>query len=279
MSASLMLLGFLTFALQVFLLVFMAKRKLRAQFPIFYNYTVLVLLFTIAFQVSARWFFREYSFVYWTSTGLTMLLGFGVLYEVFVNVLKPFSELIDLGKMMFRWAALFLLITAFITALATTGSKTTKLCTAILLMEHCIQLMQCGFLLLLLAFETRLGLSWRSHGMCIALGLGVFASSDLLLTYLYQKFPTWQTGLDTANAVIAFGLFAFWTIGLMLPEPERKSAQDSPARIILQRWNEALASTPTMSSGLSEIALSPVDSFIPGVEKAVDRILARKMVQ
>jgi hypothetical protein len=273
-----MLLGFCTFALQVLLLVIMAKRKLRTQFPIFYNYTILMLLVTIALQIAARWFFREYSFVYWTSTGLTMLLGFGVLYEVFVNILKPFSAVIDLGKMMFRWAALFLLITALITALATTGSKTTKLCTAILLMEHCIQLMQCGFLLLLLAFETRLGLSWRSHGMCIALGLGVFASTDLLLTYLYNKFPAWQNSLDMTNGMIALGLFAFWTIGLMLPEPERKSAQDSPTRIILQRWNEALSATP-ISNTISEVAFAPAESFIPGVERAVDRILARKMVQ
>jgi hypothetical protein len=278
MSASLVVLGVFILMFQVSLLVVMAKRKLRKQFPIFYNYVVLLLLCTVASQVSVRWFFREYSFVYWTSTALTMLLGFGVLYEVFVNVLKPFSELIDLGKMMFRWAALFLLITAFITALATTGSKTTKLCTTILLMEHCAQLMQCGFLLLLLAFETRLGISWRSHGMCIALGLGVFASTDLLLTYLYQKFPTWQVGLDLTGATIGVGLFAFWTIGLLLPEPARKSAQDSPARIILQRWNEALAATP-ISSRFSEVVLAPADSFIPGVEKAVERVLARKMVQ
>ncbi|HEV2963356.1 MAG TPA: hypothetical protein VG649_16125, partial [Candidatus Angelobacter sp.] len=274
MSASLIFLGVCTFALQVSLLVLMAKRKLRKQFPIFYNYLFLLLFFTVALQVSARWFLREYPFVYWTSTGLTMLLGFGVLYEVFVNVLKPFSELIDLGKMMFRWAALFLLITAFITAVATTGSRTTKLCTAILLMEHCVQLIQCGFLLLLLAFETRLGLSWRSHGMCIALGLGVFASTDLLLTYLYQKFPAWQAGLDMTNGIIAFSLFAFWTVGLLLPEPARKSAQDSPARIILQRWNEAWAATST-SNGLTDIAFAPADSFIPGVEKAVERVLAR----
>lgn len=278
MSASLVILGAFILVFQASLLVVMAKRKLRKQFPVFYNYVFLLLFITIALQVSARWFLGQYSFVYWTATGLTMLLGFGVLYEVFVNILKPFSELIDLGKMMFRWAAIFLLITASITALATTGSKTTTLCTAILQMEHCIQLMQCGFLLLLLAFETRLGISWRSHGMCIALGLGVFASTDLLLSYLYQRFPTWQGSLDITNAIVAAGLFAFWTVGLMLPEPARKSAKDSPTRIILQRWNEALAATP-MSNSVSDVTFAPVDSFIPGVEKAVERVLARKMVQ
>src|SRR5436309_8252979 len=149
MSVSRIIFDIFLIVLQVALIVTMTLRKRRAQFPIFYNYAFLILFVNIALQLSVRWFFREYSFVYWISTGLMMLLGFGVLYEVFVSILKPFSELIDLGKMMFRWAALFLLITAFITALATTGSKTTKLCTAILLMEHCIQLMQCGFLLLL----------------------------------------------------------------------------------------------------------------------------------
>ena len=63
-----------------------------------------------------------------------------------------------------------------------------------------------------------------------------------------------------------------------LPEPARKTAQDSPTRLILQRWNDVLMNTPLVSRGPgTELAFSTVDSFIPGVEKTVDRVLSRKM--
>jgi hypothetical protein len=52
---------------------------------------------------------------------------------------------------------------------------------------------------------------------------------------------------------------------------------DSPSRLIFQRWNEAL-STYT-ARGEIAMAANGVNSFLPGVEETVDRVLARKMVQ
>ena len=77
-----------------------------------------------------------------------MVLEFGVLYELLVNALKPYSALIDLGKMLFRWAAVFLILAAFLTAFATTGSGNNKLVAASELLQRTVRLMQCGLLLL-----------------------------------------------------------------------------------------------------------------------------------
>ena len=275
MSSFLMLLGLLTLAGPFAVIAVMCKRQMRGKFTMFFNYLVLTAIASAAFQVSSLWFPHEYNYVYWVFTALLMLAGFAVLYEVFTIILKPYNAVIDLGKMLFWWAALFLFLTAMLTAFATTGPRLGKICTAIQLLEHCIQLMQCGLLLLVLTFDRRLGLSLRSHGMSIALGLGTFAASDLIITYLYEHLPHSSSALNLINGVISVGLYCFWTSRLLAPEALRRTAQDSPTRIILQRWNEALMATPLVRGG--ELAFSQVDSFLPGVEKTVDRVLARKM--
>ena len=278
MSVLLTAIGFGALAIQLALIFIISRRKLRSQFGIFFNFLILLTVAQVAFQISAHWSEYAYQYVYWTFTALAMGLSLGVLYEVFVSILKPYSAVIDLGKMLFWWAAVFLFFTALVTALATTGSQFTRICTAILLVEKCVQLMQCGLLLLLLTFEKKLGLSWRSHGMCIALGLGTFAAMDLTITYVNAHYPVWHNTLDLVNGLVCLGVYAFLIAGLSLPEPARKTAQDSPTRLILQRWNDVLMNTPLVSRGPgTELAFSTVDSFIPGVEKTVDRVLSRKM--
>src|SRR5947209_5400490 len=278
MSVLLTAIGFGALAIQLALIFVISRRKLRSQFGIFFNFLILLTVAQVGFQISAHWSEYAYQYVYWTFTALAMGLSLGVLYEVFVSILKPYSAVIDLGKMLFWWAAVFLFFTALVTALATTGSQFTRICTAILLVEKCVQLMQCGLLLLLLTFEKKLGLSWRSHGMCIALALGIFAAMDLTITYMNAHYPVWHSSLDLINGMVCLSIFAFLVAGLSIPEPARSTAQDSPTRLILQRWNDVLMNTPLVSRvPATELAFSSVDSFIPGVEKTVDRVLSRKM--
>ena len=278
MSIFLSAIALCSLGVQIALILIVGRRKLRSEFTIFFNSLILLTVAQIVFQISARWLCHAYPYIYWIFTALSMVLSLGVLYEVFVNILKPYSAVIDLGKMLFLWAAAFLLLTALITALATTGPQFNRIIYAILSLEHCIQLMQCGLLLLLLLFEKKLGLSWRSPGMCIALGIGSFAAVDLTITYLIARFPMWHNSLDLINGAVCLGIYGFIIAGLTLPEPARKTAQDSPTRLILQRWNDVLMNTPLVSRGPgTELAFSTVDSFIPGVEKTVDRVLSRKM--
>ena len=70
-------------------------------------------------------------------------------------------------------------------------------------------------------------------------------------------------------------VLAFWAFRLSVKETTPITAASSPSRLIIQRWNEAL-----ISYIQGEMALSPVmNSFLPGVEQTVERVLARKIVQ
>jgi hypothetical protein len=191
--------------------------------------------------------------------------------------MKPFSAVIDLGKMLFRWAAVFLFFTAVLTAINTSGPSNNRIAAAMQLLERSCDLMQCGLLLLLVIFQARLGLSWRSRGMCIALGLGMYAAFDMTMWYTLDRFPGLLHLFSLTNQAAYVGLFSFWACAMMLPEPARRRADDSPQRLILQRWNDVLGSYGYAAAGAAASS-SMADSFIPGVEQAVERVMSRKMV-
>ena len=274
----------LPLAMQSLLLAIMLKRKLRPAFPLFFKYTLInsaalflgmILRFT---SIQQPWLMN----VDWMVSLISMVLSFGVLYEVFVGALQPYSALIDLGKMLFRWTAAFLLVAAFITAFATIsafapdkrfgslgGFEAVRL-----LVDHTLRLMQCGLLLLLLLFEKRLGLSWRSRGMAIALGLGFSSAFALGGSFIKGFLPAAVSGydLDLLNATFYLGVTLFWVVSLMRPEAPLKNVLDSDSRVVVQRWNDVLTSARPPNNQ------NDTSFYLPGIEKAVERVLAKKMV-
>ena len=269
--------GIAAFA-QAYILRALVLNKLRSAFKIFFAYNVACIAATLVVFGPFIYVCSEYIYFYifWVLSVVLMVLEFGVLYEVLNHALKPYAALIDLGKILFRWAAVFLLIAGLLTAVATTGSGSNKIFTAVDLMQRSVRLMQCGLLLLFFSLEKRLGLSWRSYSMSIALGLGVYAAIDLTMTYVRAHFPAWTPESWLFANSIYLGAAIYWVVCFARTEPARKNVLDSPSRLIFQRWNEALVAAPLVAQERTP-ALASVDSFLPGIEKTVDRVLARKL--
>jgi hypothetical protein len=261
---------------QAYILRALVLNKLRSAFKTFFFYNVACIVATLVAVGPFIYFCTQYFYIFWVLNVLLMILEFGVLFEVFNHALKPYAALIDLGKILFRWAAVFLLIAGLLTAVATSGSGGNKILAATHLMQRSLRLMQCGLLLLFFSLEKRLGLSWRSYSMSIALGLGVYAATDLVVSYLRVQLPAWTGALDVLANSIYLGAAIFWAACFARPEPARKSVLDSPSKLIFQRWNEALLAAPLVTQERNA-ALASVDSFLPGIEKTVDRVLARKL--
>lgn len=264
--------------LQVRVLFLMNARNLRAQFPVFFRYNLYVVIATPISFISYFYCCSHPATFFLFPVLSFILIGFEffLMYEVFVVVLKPYSALIDLGKMLFRWAGLFLLFAAILTAMATSAPRTAGISAGIDLLERSMRLMECGLLMLFMLFERRLGLSWRSPSMAIALGLGTTAASGLALAYLRMRFPQ-SAVLGVVENLCYFGVVVFWCSCMALPAPERKNVLDSPSRLIFQRWNDVLSSYSVR--GDMAFASNGAESFLPGVEQTVERILARKIVQ
>jgi hypothetical protein len=266
-------------AFQLVLLKVLLDKGLRAQFPVFFAYnaayaaTTVVLLWA---GVSAGPAAPAYFYLYWILNSVLIFLEFGVMYEVFVHAVKPYSGLVDLAKLLFGWAALFLLLAASLTAFSTAGPHLAKCVAATAYLDRGLRMMQCGLLILFFLFERRLGLSWRSHSVCAALGLGTVAASGLSITFLRTQHAAWALPLDLASNAIYLATVITWVVCFRLPQPERKTVLDSPARLIFQRWNDALSATPFVSHGGAAVA--QMDSFLPNVERTVERVMSRKMV-
>jgi len=275
MSLAQWMLTILGLALLVLLLVVMHVRKCRSDFPVFYNYIIFYAVSLTVLTLVVHGSYDQYFYSYWTQATLESLLGFFVLYEAFGQIMKPYSALTDLAKIIFLWVGVFLLAVSLLTAFATTGGMSAKICAMIILVQRCVRLMQCGFLLLFLVFEKRLGVSWSARGMSVTVGLGLSAVLNLSVIYLMNTAPAWTSTLTIVNNVASNAILAYWIVGMYAYQTVRKTAVDAPNRLVLQRWNEVL-----LSSGYGNRApvLVATDSFIPGVEQVVERVLARKAV-
>jgi hypothetical protein len=254
----------------------MVNRSLRTTYPLLFSYLAVNALTVPILLAIFRYAPNQYFFAYWMTSTMSMLVGFAVQYEVFVAVFKPFSAVIDLGKMLFFWAAAFLLFAGFLTALATSGTHSSKIVVAVDLCDRCVHMMQCGLMLLMVVFQKRLNLSWRSSGMAIALGLGIIAAMDLIVSYAQTRFPGWENGLAILNSTAFSGALILWAVRFSSREIEPAKAAAAPSRLIIQRWNDALISYRQGDMALSSLGMN---SFLPGVEQTVERILASKMVQ
>jgi len=266
--------------LQIGILYTMKKRNVRSQFPVFFNYNIYVISAIVINYVTNYFCTCSVALLSWVYPIISFLLigfEFALMYEIFVSALKPYSALIDLGKMLFRWAGAFLLIAAVLTAFSTQSPSLDRISVALNILERSMRLMECGLLLLFLLFERKLGLSWRSTGMSIALGLGTSAAAGLISLYLQSRFPQQSPIFGMGENVCYFAGVVFWFVSLRAPVPSKSNVLESPSRLIFQRWNEALVSYS--HRGEMAMATSSVESFLPGVEQTVERILARKMVQ
>ena len=271
----------LTVAAQIFLLVTMSRKNLRKTFPTFFWYNACAAgtgIFLATSYLAQGQASNGYFYFYWVLNSALILLEFGVMNEVFIHAVKPFAGLIDLAKMLFRWAAVFLLVAATMTAFSGGGSNFTRCIVSLMNnLGTALRLMQCGLLLLFFLFERRLGLSWRSHSICAALGLSVNAAIGLSTLYFRGHFPTYNAFFDVLETGTYLCMVMAWVICFRLPQPERRTVQDSPTRLIFQRWNDTLLSTPYAMQ--SSLASASMDSFLPNVERTVERVMARKMTQ
>lgn len=94
-------LAIISFMVMSVVMFVMKQRKLRAAYPLFFGYIVINAVALVLLLSIFRFAPKQYFYAYWTCSTILMMVGFAVQYEVFVDILKPYSAVIDLGKMLF----------------------------------------------------------------------------------------------------------------------------------------------------------------------------------
>ena len=254
--------------IQIIIVVAMFRNGSQKRFPMFWTYTLYQIALTGALMVFFQLGQMEYFFAYWAGAAVSSFLGFAVIYECFCEALKPYETLRDLGRLLFRWAAIVMGIVGFVFVLSTpSGTEHTLFVRNILILERGIRVVQCGMLLLLYLFSHHVGITWRNQLFGIVLGFGVFASANLLMFSLRSRFgEDWNSSASIMNSLSYLFTTALWAGYMLAPAAERNLVRHE-APLILERWNTELAavSHPVPVQG----------AFLPGLEETVSRVMTR----
>lgn len=253
---------------QMAIITAMFRNGSRKRFPMFWTYTIYQILLTITLMVFYQFGELDYFFVYWAGAAMSAFLGFAVIYECFSEAMKPYETIRDLGRLLFRWTAIVMVLVGVVFALSTPGgTESTVLVRNILILERAIRIMQCGMLLLLYLFSHHVGITWRNQLFGIVFGFGLYASSNLLMYSLRSRLgEDWNTSASIMNALCYLTTVGIWAGYMMAPAAERTPVR-SDAPLILERWNTELAAIghPRPVQG----------AFLPGLEETVDRVMTR----
>jgi len=237
-------------------------RKLHRTFPVFFAYIVFqVVNFLVLFPIYRSGSIMPYFYAYWISAAISLAIGFKVIHEIFLDVFRPFHTLKDLGTMLFKWAAVVMLLVAMVVTAASQPGNDTPLTQAVIIVQRCVRVIQCGLILFLLFFSRHLGVSWRQHSFGIALGFGGFASVELVGLALFSGGQIHPPTLNLINTT-AYSLAVLTWIGYATLKTTTRAASSSMS----QRWDLGLGDLRHPVAG---------DSLIPMFESMVDRAFSR----
>jgi len=243
----------------------MVWRQLHRTFPVFFAYIVAqIAIFALIFPIhqwgSLTWFF----YTYWVTTAVSIVLGFRVLHEVFLDVFRPYHTLRDLGTVLFKWAGLVMMLVAGVVAASTPSDVTTPMEQGVLTLQRSVRVVQCGLVLFLLVFSRYLGITWRQKSFGIALGFGGFAGVELLLVALRVGHVEFSLIAQSLLNMATYNLaIVTWLVYVLARSPAREVAANT---FRPKRW---------------EVSLNDIqhphapESLIPMFESMVERALSR----
>jgi hypothetical protein len=258
-------------ALQALVVYFMLRRKLNRDYPIFFNYTIFQVLTSIfLFCVKNFWHQNAADYVYyfgfWGTTLLSSLMAFGVLHEIFKDAFRPFEALRDLSSILFRWAALVVLLVAGMSAISAGSSSPIPVdpfTNTILVVQRNIRVMQCGLIFFLLLFSEYLGISKRHVLFGVAIGFGFFGAVNMLFsTAISHSTQLGGTILREINSAAYLTACLVWLGYVASPKTLRAGEVVSEARS--KDWNEALEDARAQIQG---------DSLLDTMDKTVEQLL------
>lgn len=239
----------------------MRRRKLHKEFPVFFWFAVTqIVAFAIQFPVYEMAEYRIYFCTFWVITALNLALEFKIIHEVFTDIFRPYHALKDLGTALFKWAALVMVLVSgvFISTNPGWGDPVGR---DILVLQRCIEVIQCGMVLFLLAFCKPLGVSWRRQSFGIAVGFGVAAGSELISYALYF-------GEHISNDALNLTTMTFYNVGVLvwIFHSTLNRREVSATVLVPQRWDSALMDLQPHSEP---------ESLIPMFEHMVDRAFSK----
>jgi hypothetical protein len=245
----------------------MIRKKTYRAFPFFFAYVVWqILTFAVIFPIYRAESYELFFYASWTTSAVSVALGFKVIHEIFVDIFRPYHTLKDLGSVLFKWAGLVMLLVAGVVAASNPVSNSGPLVEAIITLQRSVRVVQVGLVLFLLFFSRYLGISWKQRSFGIALGFGIFAASELGAVALNAGYYLGETVSNYINMCSYNCAIVTWAIYSLMKSPERQAAA---TLLRSQRWERSLTDLQHPA------AAGAANSLIPLFENMVDRAFSR----
>jgi hypothetical protein len=174
--------------LETFLCLLLITRRTYREFPIFFGYTALSVIVTVALWGASK-NTTFYSDIYWASEALSVVLAFLALNEALRSVFRNF-----LGMRWFRWLfpgiGIVMVSAAILRILLLPRPAFSLFTTTIIGLEIAVGFLQFGIFSLFIILVRLFHLRWRQHAAGIVFGYGVSAAGSLVAFLLRSEFGT-----------------------------------------------------------------------------------------
>jgi hypothetical protein len=249
--------------LQTVTAAIMSWRKLSRRFPVFFAYTLFqVAAFAVLFpahMIGGSF----YAYTNWTLTTAGLVFGLFVIYEVFLEAFRYFHTLRDLGRVLFKWAAVVMLLVACVVTVESPMGRYAPLGQALFTIQRCLRVTQCGLVLFLLMFCKYLGTSPKQSSLGIAAGFGGFAGIQMIAVAFHSSSFISQITLTFVTAITYDLTIILWLFYVLHKQTAREPVN---SLLTSQRWEDTLTDIQHPE---------PVDALIPRFETMVDEVLSR----
>jgi hypothetical protein len=237
------------------------------------SFICLPLLTFVGHGIERHLAYQMYFYVYWISYALEAILSLLVIYSIFKLAMVPLKGLQTLGMLVFRWVA------AISVAVAIGVAVTPHLSGIKFMVAMITQLQQTSSiltlcLLLFVCFAIRpMGLSFRSRIFGVSLGLGVFATVNLVNSAWLARYANMYSVFSVVNGLTVFLTLLTWSAYFAFPEPKRRIIV-LPTTSPFLRWNQislALGDDP----GYVAVGGIPPELFAPAELEVMRRASAK----
>jgi len=242
-------------ALSLVLFLVVIRRHLYKHFLLFAVHSgwialagVTILAMNYALFVSGNQFFIGVAI----TIAVEATLAFAIIYQMFVQRLRPYPAVRDLGSTAFRASTLVVLAAVLALAWLAPGSGVRYWTSFSSVIQRSARMLQCGQLVFLFLFCSYFRLSWRSRAFGIALGLGISTSSSLAINAIMSQLGTAalhrsEYVLRLANESGNLIAVLVWLFYMLAPEQTPQAPDQTPRgpggslpEHDLETWNQEL---------------------------------------
>lgn len=231
---------------QSLIAAFMRARRLHRTLPCFFAYTCFVVATScaqIAMHPSAHRYLPSYDvyfYAYWAEDAISILLGLTVIAELFDKVFESYEGLRHLGTMLFRWAAVVMVLLALATTASLPNHDPVGIIGTVLVVERGLRVVQIGLLAFLFLFCSYFGLRLRDLTFGIALGFGLYAAVKVAASAASSQFGDQAYWVASIFPSIAYNCSVLvWAAYIFRREAVPHTERRLPPTEV-QRWNHAL---------------------------------------